>query len=183
MNELTRNMLRDLAEEREKRSQQAAAAAAAAGEDGEGERDAGPPAESVSIGRTEERSRKKQAPKRRPDSSSAVVPRDNNPPPEPNVIAQPARAKRTANDDAGVAGSASKKSKKSKQASSAPTALEFADAGGVFDPKDMARAFCMNDFGEGRDGLGALAFDQFAAAARLHALETNKVRLADVVCF
>jgi hypothetical protein len=54
---------------------------------------------------------------------------------------------------------------------------EFADAGGACDPADVARAFMRKDFGAGRDSLGALALDQFASAARLHALESNKVLL------
>jgi hypothetical protein len=58
------------------------------------------------------------------------------------------------------------------------TSLEFEDPGGCnFDALQVAGAFIRNDFAEGRDSLGTLSFDQFATAARLYALETNKVVL------
>jgi len=69
----------------------------------------------------------------------------------------------------------SQKKPKGKRAQTQRTGLEFESASSAFDPADVAGAFMRNDFGEGRDSLGEVAFDQFASAARLHALETGKV--------
>jgi hypothetical protein len=84
--------------------------------------------------------------------------------------------------DADETGKAQKRGKgekeKVKRDERQATSLEFEDPGGCnFDALQVAGAFIRNDFGEGRDSLGTLSFDQFATAARLHALETNKVVL------
>jgi len=84
--------------------------------------------------------------------------------------------------DADEMGKAQKRGKgdkeKVKRDERQATSLEFEDPGGCnFDALQVAGAFIRNDFGEGRDSLGTLSFDQFATAARLHALETNKVVL------
>jgi len=71
------------------------------------------------------------------------------------------------------------KASSSKSAPTQRTGLEFESASSAFDPADVAGAFMRNDFGEGRDSLGEVAFDQFASAARLHALETGKVEVKE----
>ena len=160
------DLLRELAKEREERN--AAAGAAAASHVSASS--AGAPA-----GRAEGRSRKQSAPHRRVTSSTAVeqphrTAASTREAPQPEAKAD--QKKRKNGDGAKAREGAGKERNKAKMAS-----LEFEDAGGAFDPVDVAGAFLRDDFGEGREGLGTLAFDQFAAAARLHALETNKVAM------
>jgi hypothetical protein len=114
---------------------------------------------SAQVGRPEERNRKKKTPVRRPQEREEQ---------EEEPVHAPARksAKRRS------AGAAATKPSK-KRGPAAPTSLEF-DADGD-DAADVAGAFMRNDFGEGRDSLGTVAFDQFASAARIHALENGQV--------
>ena len=121
--------------------------------------DEGGPVGSAQVGRPEERNRKKKTPVRRPQARKEQ---------EEEPVHSPAR-KSAKRQSAGAA--ATKPSK--KRGPVAPTSLEF-DADGD-DAADVAGAFMRNDFGEGRDSLGTLAFDQFASAARIHALERNQV--------
>ena len=160
------DLLRELAKEREERTAATGPAAASHASASS----AGAPA-----GRAEGRSRKQSAPHRRVTSSTAAeqphrTAASTREAPQPDAKAD--QKNRKNGGGAKAREGAGKERKKVKMAS-----LEFEDAGGAFDPVDVAGAFLRDDFGEGREGLGTLAFDQFAAAARLHALETNKVAM------
>ena len=139
-----------------------------------------PPTSVEAPGRPEGRSRKPQVVKRREER------------PEPQRSAPGSTAAQqhqeahsgehapaAASPQAAEAAPPRKKSKHTERGKSAKaqskTDLAFETAGGAFDPADVAGAFMRDDFGEGRDSLGEVALDQFASAARLHALETGKV--------
>jgi len=122
-------------------------------------------------GRAEGRNRKSSVPQRRP-------PRDEEAGDDRGTSAKRlAAAEQTAVEIPAV------KKKKSqtgrKQGPAAISSSDFVDSGSAFDPQDVAGAFIRNDFGEGREALGASAFDQFVCAARLCAIETNKVTITE----
>lgn len=122
---------------------------------------------STEAGRPEGRCRKKKTPVRRPQEGDQR---------EQTTSAQACKSIKRQSASTADQATAAKRSK--KRGPSAPTSLEFAadNDGGEFDAADVAGAFMRNDFGEGRDSLGAVAFDQFASAARIHALERNQVK-------
>jgi len=171
-------LLRELAREREAR--QGAGEAGAMIASGASAEVSAPPTSVEAPGRPEGRSRKPQVVKRREER------------PEPQRSAPGSTAAQqhqeahsgehapaAASPQAAEAAPPRKKSKHTERGKSAKaqskTDLAFETAGGAFDPADVAGAFMRDDFGEGRDSLGEVALDQFASAARLHALETGKV--------
>ena len=138
------------------------------------------------VGRSEGRSRKPQkivkmvagqSSSGRPQPAATSVQQQQARSAEPTRAMEPLPGQKRAPAQAGINAAPSQKKPKAGRGKSQTqrTGLEFESASSAFDPADVAGAFMRNDFGEGRDSLGEVAFDQFASAARLHALETGKV--------
>ena len=79
----------------------------------------------------------------------------------------------------GAEESAVQKKRKVKKDAREPVCVDFMDAGGAFDAADVARSFLCDEFREGRDDMGHIASDQFRSAARIHAIEKNKVTITE----